>query len=422
MIRRSSRNIQVRDFRFERKMQFITVQDTFVDVIQDVEDGTVEQESFWVSRRTSEESEQELFYINVAKEDNQVKFTNLEGVVFIQFSLKNRRRFKLKIGDDSYVLQAAESWHTFDSVMSLASTSNKLIMGTIQGTYIVYDLKEKKIVKEVKGAHAANIEHIRVFPSQQVILTVGLDLQMKIWLLENDSQIPAKVLKGHTLGITSIEFIGNGRNYLTGSLDGAVNLWECGSGSLVYSFRRIDNLQDPVNCIATVELPKPWSIKEPLTDKEFDTVGRELYVGYESGIIQSFDVGYHSQLRKRLVGFEGVAVTSMVISGKYIIAGYGNGHILVWEQETKKIDVSLSPHRIAHLTVLNESEHQLQVLVTNGADLILKVNIDVENGTHSITYMVGVPELFTATSFSYNGAHLFVSDKSGVAVFGMAET
>ena len=58
-------------------MQFITVQDTFVDVIQDVEDGTVEQESFWVSRRTSEESEQELFYINVAKEDNQVKFTNL---------------------------------------------------------------------------------------------------------------------------------------------------------------------------------------------------------------------------------------------------------------------------------------------------------------------------------------------------------
>jgi proteasomal ATPase-associated factor 1 len=403
-------------------MQIITVQDTFVDVIQDVEDGTVDQENFWVSRRSSEEAEQELFYINVAKEEDQVKFTNQEGVVFIQFLLKNRRRFKLQIGDESYDLQASQSWHKFDSVMSLASTTNKLIMGTIKGTYLVYDLRTQKIVKEVKGAHEANIEHIRVFPSQQVILTVGLDLQMKIWLLKNDSQIPAQVLKGHTLEITSIEFIGNGRNYLTGSLDGAVNLWECGSGSLVYSFRRIDNLQDPVNCIATAKLPKPWSITEPLTDKEFDTVGRELYVGYESGIIQSFDVGYHSQLRKRLVRFEGVAVTSMVISGKYLIAGYGNGHLLVWEQETIKIDVSLSPHRIAHLAVLDETEKRVKLLVTNGADLVLNVHIDVENGTQSITYMVGVPEVFTATSVSYNGSHVFVSDKSGVGVFQVAET
>lgn len=395
-------------------MYIIGVQDSFCSVIEDVRDGKVDEESFWVSRRASEDSVQELYYVKVSTKEGGISFEAPSGVEFKDPATKKAHRYELHIAEDTYVIQGALSWHEFDTVVSLASTTTKLIMGTSDNALLVYDLKSKKVERKIEDAHKSDVSIIKVFPSQKVILTVGLDLQIKIWLLDGESTTPAQNLQGHKAEITAIEFLGNGRNFLSGSKDGAVNLWECGSGTLVYSFRRIDNLNDPVNCIATAQLPQPWSVTEPLTDNEYDTVGRELYVGYESGVIQSFDIGYHSQLRKQLVGFEGVPVTALATAGDYIVAGYGNGHVLVWEADTIKQDIELVDHSIDHLLFVGANGSDLQLVVGNGPDTTLLLTIGKDN--YKVTYLAGTPELFSASSIACN-TKVFVADR-GVAVYG----
>lgn len=395
-------------------MHIVAVQNSFLAVIHDVQAAVVPLESFWVSRRANESAEQELYYVEVTKQGNEVRLVG-EGIEFVKGPHKNAFSWIAAIGDQKYVLQAAKSWKRADSVVALAATADRLITGTTSGTLAVYDWASETYTKRVADAHAGDIRHIRVFPSLKVVLTVGIDLQMKIWLVDDESPRAAQTLHGHTQEITAVELVGRGRNFLTGSLDGSVGLWECGLGSLVHSFRRIDDMTDPVNCIATSELSKPWSISEPLSDKEFDTVGRELLVGYESGVIQGFDVGYHSQLRRRMVAFAGVAVTALATSGAYTISGYRNGHVVVWQDDAVKMDIALAECPVSLLLVTGADP--LELVVANGPDTTLRLHLDPETASHTVTYLAGLPELFVPSSIAGNGQLFFACDKSGVATF-----
>jgi proteasomal ATPase-associated factor 1 len=53
----------------------------------------------------------------------------------------------------------------------------------------------------------------KFFPSGQVLLSSGSDRQIKLWNLLDGAC--AATLKGHVLGVTGIDFIDRGRNFIS---------------------------------------------------------------------------------------------------------------------------------------------------------------------------------------------------------------
>lgn len=60
--------------------------------------------------------------------------------------------------------------------------------------------------------HVGDVLSCRFFPSGEVVLSAGSDLQMKIWSV-SDGVSPA-TLKGHTGGVTDTAIVSRGRNVL----------------------------------------------------------------------------------------------------------------------------------------------------------------------------------------------------------------
>lgn len=66
----------------------------------------------------------------------------------------------------------------------------------------------------------------RFFPSGLVVLSGGMDAQLKIWSAEDASCVVT--FKGHKGGILDTAIVDRGRNVLSGSRDGTARLWDCG--------------------------------------------------------------------------------------------------------------------------------------------------------------------------------------------------
>lgn len=66
----------------------------------------------------------------------------------------------------------------------------------------------------------------RFFPSNEVIVSAGLDMQIKIWSAI-DGSCPV-TLTGHKGSVNDIAIVDRGRNIISVSRDGLVKLWSCG--------------------------------------------------------------------------------------------------------------------------------------------------------------------------------------------------
>ncbi|ELW71870.1 Proteasomal ATPase-associated factor 1 [Tupaia chinensis] len=83
-----------------------------------------------------------------------------------------------------------------------------------------------EINKRVLEGHVFDVNCCRFFPSGLVVLSGGMDAQLKIWSAEDASCVVT--FKGHKGGILDTAIVDRGRNVLSGSRDGTARLWDCG--------------------------------------------------------------------------------------------------------------------------------------------------------------------------------------------------
>uniref|UniRef100_A0A2K5NED8 Proteasomal ATPase associated factor 1 n=1 Tax=Cercocebus atys TaxID=9531 RepID=A0A2K5NED8_CERAT len=78
----------------------------------------------------------------------------------------------------------------------------------------------------VLEGHVFDVNCCRFFPSGLVVLSGGMDAQLKIWSAEDASCVVT--FKGHKGGILDTAIVDRGRNVVSGSRDGTARLWDCG--------------------------------------------------------------------------------------------------------------------------------------------------------------------------------------------------
>ena len=98
-----------------------------------------------------------------------------------------------------------------------------------QGTVEIYSWPEGKILERVSG-HADTI-HAVVWRDEDVFATGSLDHEIALWRL--GESVPLRRLQGHSKGVTTLEFLADGKWLLSGSLDHNVRLWDTETGELV---------------------------------------------------------------------------------------------------------------------------------------------------------------------------------------------
>lgn len=377
-------------------MTIVTVQDTFEDVINDVESKVVESESIWVARRFSvDEDHQEFYKVDVKLDGNEkVLFESSD----VQISRHGDHKYTFAIKGDQYEMLAPKhKTHTANNVTAVAITKNgnSLIVGNTNGDIIHYDTATKQKLLEFKEAHYAGILKLKLFPSEQVLLSVGNDLQIKLWSLERASEVAVRSFVNQKKEISDIALIGKGRNFMTSSLDGSVNLWECSTGSIVSKFQRIDDLEDPSTCLAIATAQSKVSYQDSVGgDLLFECNDKFVYVGYQSGLIQQYSVAGHYQTGVKFKVDSEVA--SLGIFSDYVIAGYGNGQIIVWnttadQHFTFKLNEN---YPVSNLHLENWNGKRATFIVSNGPDLLLRAVFDGSDGSFHYRYLVGLRELF----------------------------
>lgn len=391
-------------------MAIVNIQDSFEEVISDVESKRIESESIWLARRFSgNEDHQEFFQIEVALDaSGKLKFECPD----VTFSKTDLYRYSVEIKGDKYELEAATSKIDMakDGVTAVVMTKDeqRLIVGNENGDLVQYDTSTHEKISQIKEAHFGRIIKLVVFPSDKVLLSVGSDFQTKLWTLDSATTTATRTFLDQKKEITDIALIGKGRNFMTASLDQSVDLWECSTGKVVSKFQRIDDMNDPCTCLAistTSEKVAPSDLVGG--DLLFECEDKVVYVGYASGTIQQFSVGGHFQTRVKYPYDAGVS--SLATFGDHVVAGYDNGRVVVW-RELGSYTLELNEnYKVRNICVEKWDGVRAVMVVSNGPDLLLRITFDSSEGTFKYKYLVGLSELFRVELVTTSGNGIVVA-------------
>ena len=82
----------------------------------------------------------------------------------------------------------------------------------------------KKKYHAMKG-HDGEINGIAISPSGKLLATAGEDGAVRIWDLENSSDVPLCIFTGHRGPVHSVVFYPDGALVASGGMDHSINIW-----------------------------------------------------------------------------------------------------------------------------------------------------------------------------------------------------
>ncbi|KAM6290492.1 proteasomal ATPase-associated factor 1-like [Porphyrio hochstetteri] len=178
-------------------------------------------------------------------------------------------------------------------------------------------------IRRLLGGHVCDVNCCRFFPSGLVVLSGGMDAQLKIWSAEDANCVVT--FKGHKGGILDTAIVDRGRNVLSCSRDGTARLWDCGSSSCLGV---IADCGSPVNGIAVGAADSSLNLGSPEkapSEREVGTEGKILLLAREDKKLQG--VGLQSrQLVFLFIGSNAFNCCTF-LSSTYILAGTQDGNI-----------------------------------------------------------------------------------------------
>lgn len=387
-------------------MYLITIQDSFEDVICDVENGAIESEKFWLARRSVNDANETLQYFKINASLRGGKTLKFEGEsetlnTRIKFEIEANQRYIVTIedelGTEKYTLITPNFKKLFGgkdqiTLVEYDKLNKEIIQGTLSGDILVHNQNTFENLGRIKLAHLSSVRHLVLLPSGKVLMSVGDDFRICLWDLS--AGLPtdaARTFMSQSKTITDIALIGRGRNFVTASEDGSVAIWECSSGRIVTEFRRITNRTDPVKCMALASSTFEPEENQFRAELLFECLQKVVFAGYELGLIQQYSVARNCPTDIKLHGNS--AVTSLRACNEYVIAGHANGLIVVWnwvKGTTQELQLNKN-HPIEHIYIRGE-QSGLSFVLSNGPESLLR--IELNGSKFDISYLVGLQEMF----------------------------
>lgn len=408
-------------------MFIITIQSSFEKVIESVKSNEIGSEKFWLARRLHGANEpQQFFTVNVSLADNDITFEGEaeDATTSLKFHQLSEHDYKIDIidvnGGEEYHLRAPKDKYEFLNIgkitlSDLSTANNQMYLGDLDGSIYAYDASTRTLQCKLQNAYYSSINRICAFPSGKVLLSVGDYYSIKLWdfSAEEAPKTATRSFVKHTKPITDVALIGRGRNFASSSEDGSVILWECSTGGIVSTFRRISNLSDPAKCLTVARSEKEPRDNQFRSELLYECEQVVVFVGYELGVIQQYSVARNCPTDVRVK--HDSAVTSICSSGDYVVAGFANGHVLVWNWVLdEKHSIDFDPTQpVEHLHVMSANDNAVVFQLSNGAETLLSVRLDVApTPRFSVTILVGFDEMFEV-----NLVGTCVSTAQEVAIF-----
>ncbi|MFL6212195.1 MAG: TIR domain-containing protein [Pyrinomonadaceae bacterium] len=129
--------------------------------------------------------------------------------------------FQLAFAPHSYQLVTTDSFHP----ASTPDAANDKV-----ATISVWDVHERKLLKERLPAHDNRITSLSFSADGERFATGSLDRTTKLW--DARTWEPLQTLKEHQAGITRLAFVPAAHDLLTGSQDGTARLWPLAEGQV----------------------------------------------------------------------------------------------------------------------------------------------------------------------------------------------
>lgn len=406
-------------------MYVITIQDSFEAVIDDVKAGKTLSELFWVARRHVTTEVLEFGHVTVT----QNRTTVFSGDV--GFDQLEDNTYSVLFGGDHYTLispsMVVDVAARDVSAVALSANGASLIVGTESGSVAAYNTSTKEKTGEIVAAHLLEISGVWVMPSDKVVLTMGTDHHAKLWSIPTGAEAakPARVFA--KAGMLDAALIGRGRNFVTAG--NAVDVWECGSGAVVQTWK------GKSRCVATDAVTDvvPGTVSGTSSGCEghrdvsgsslcvssavpapglFDYSNTTIYVGFESGTVQQHTftgIGAHLDLHSPVSALSACGVVAV---------GTEDGNLVVWNPKTQvHHTLAMDPNYAVEHILARRNGEAVELVVSNGPEMLLRVVYDGEFRTQ---HLVGFTEMFHVRLLHSNGHTVVAATRDQLAFYGLS--
>ncbi|KAF9555201.1 WD40 repeat-like protein [Agrocybe pediades] len=358
----------------------VTIQDSFPQVVQDVEDGLVPLDKFWVScYKASEPSVHAKINAELDERDrNLVVLKPSEGEVDVVKDSNGTYRVSCKpLGvPPTKVVTPVQEYKDEErsnptkphriTAFDVSPDSSRFATGYLDGSVFLYPTKAFKHPRQTlipttidvtksktpSRPHLSGVSSLKFFPSSRVLLSSGLDFSLTILPTElpeassaSSSRIqPVRTMRAHTRTVTDTAIIAQGRNIVSSSLDSAIKLWDVSSGEVItsiYAQSAISSMSLGDRLIAPPDGEE--SIPPPATDsREIPETGNKVvFCGLQSGKFEMLDLGFKKSVYTSAAGSTG-ALNTIAYSQPMNLLATGSSKGLVTVYDTRFLDTPLT--------------------------------------------------------------------------------
>ncbi|KAJ3508057.1 hypothetical protein NMY22_g16734 [Coprinellus aureogranulatus] len=407
----------------------VTVQPTIGEVVEDVRNGMVPSDKFWVSLyKTGESSVHTKVNVELDEKNRDlVRFTCEDaGVTFELQGTRNEgyrvSAASLNLFDVKVHTPCQEYIDTKTSgppnpkrieAFDISPDASRFATAYLDGSVHIYPtssiastsgfLSQRVTLngsKVFSRPHSSAVNTLRFFPSSRVLLTSGLDFALTILPADlpdtpagatAQTVQPARILRGHKRSVTSTAIIGVGRNVLSSSVDGTVKLWDVPSGDAISTMETTA----PVLCMSMGQRESPDATSNASSDEREvpEVQSNVVFAGLQDGTFELFDLStkkstYHSQPPP-----QSQRLTSIAYSPQHhaLATGSNTGAIVVYDVRSLDTPVTSFVRQdgeILDLAAFSGGESlRLAVATSDGLPYVARVGSD---GSVQADELIGV--------------------------------
>ncbi|KAF8980177.1 WD40-repeat-containing domain protein [Cyathus striatus] len=340
----------------------ITIQPTFLTVLNEVYNGIIPSEKFWVSCYAPtlpsehakvlaelDEVDRERVNLSTAEGSSSIK-RDVTGLCIVEYP-------------PTRIYTPVQEYHQSSktkriTAFDISPDSTRFATGYLDGTLLLspvtphptqssiskYPTPTQIIPQSTHSSpHKSTLTHLKFFPSSRVLLSAGGDFSLSILpadLPSTQGKIdPVQTMRAHTRSVTSLGIIGVGRNVISTSLDGAVKLWDIPSKSVIGSIL----CPAGILCSSTDKNISPLSSspETPADPREVEEVNSTVvYTGTQNGSFNLIDLASKKPIYTSPPS--GVGISSIVYSHSRNLVGTGTERGLVTIYDSRSLSSPLT--------------------------------------------------------------------------------
>ncbi|KAJ7579144.1 WD40-repeat-containing domain protein [Mycena floridula] len=355
-------------------LPIVSVQPTLASVVDDVFQGIVPEEDFWVSCYKSDSPSIHAKIHTRLDEVDRNAITLQSDTNLVQISSSGRQpssRYivtapSLGITPTKVFLPAREFADPERSriqnpsritAFDVTSDGSQFATGYLDGAVHLYpNMASFERHKQISRAHKSTVTSLHFFPSNRVLLTSGADFSLNILSAElqetpstNPKVLePVRTFRGHTRGVTASAIVARGKNILSSSSDGTCRLWDVASGSQISMMSAGEGQFSSITGMALgdrgqAELgrvrPDGEELPEVVDPREVETSDKLVFCSLASGSFEGFDLRSKRSVHATSLG---PPLTAIAYSPESSLLATGSSNGLVTIHDTRALSSPLT--------------------------------------------------------------------------------